>query len=259
MSIENPWFATRFSREDFATVARLRYGRPYRDRHFEPLLLDPKGAVGSSSWQLRIQGCSGVHDAVKFSRVELMTARWAFLVSALGQVFAETKRQFPDMDDVRWVPCLPNWRELVLPDSHVEAGAFAEERLRAICAGRNLLVDTGVRIQPDEASTEFNLTGEARTTIRVVLDVEQLTDEVAHSITEQCWARTGHIEVPTGRRWFPWEHVEEFLYRPSRLDLELLNHWEATPRATELEKRMIRQNMRARSRRKSRPALGSYT
>jgi hypothetical protein len=33
--------------------------------------------------------------------------------------------------------------------------------------------------------------------------------------------------------------VEEFLYRPTSFHLELLNHWEATPPATELERRMI--------------------
>jgi hypothetical protein len=64
-----------------------------------------------------------------------------------------------------------------LAGRHSEAAAFAEERLRAISAA-TIAIETGLRIEVAEPSEKFHLTDEHRTTICLVLDVEEVTDDV---------------------------------------------------------------------------------
>lgn len=238
MSIEHPWFTRRFSREDYATVAVLRRGvAGYRTPHFEPVLLYPGGTIWEPE-QVQTFGNSGVHKGVKFTSLKFRTARWEFLERVYAQAVAETQRRFPELFAVRWIPCLPNWRELLLPDCHANAADFLEEQIRVIASRGDVRVETGVQLRTRPPHTEYSETEEARTNIQVVVDAERLSKAFTQSVLEQGWAGAD-IEVPTGRACFGASEIAELLVRPTRFQLELLNHWEATPPATSLDKQMI--------------------
>jgi hypothetical protein len=71
-----------------------------------------------------------------------------------------------------------------------------------------------------------------------VLDVERLSEAVTKPFLAR--GREGaDLEVPIARRAFAAHDLSEFVVRPTRLQLELLNHWDATPPASEAEKAMI--------------------
>src|SRR5205085_12052473 len=121
MSIEHPWFSKRFDETDYAIVGLLRQGfrlgDSYRVRHFEPVLLHPRGTYWETEQNSRC-GCSGTHNGVEFSIVQFKTARWAFLERVYAEALSAAEQRYPDLYNIRWVSCLPNWRELVLPDCY---------------------------------------------------------------------------------------------------------------------------------------------
>src|SRR5206468_2717732 len=106
---------------DFTTVAVLRrgfpYGEIYQTRHFAPVLLHPGGTVWDTQQTYGI-GCSGSHNGIPFATIEFKTARWVFLERVYAAALVAAETHYPDLYRVRWEPCLPNWRELVLPDHH---------------------------------------------------------------------------------------------------------------------------------------------
>lgn len=239
MSIDNPWFTTRFSKEDYATVAAFRHGGSnYRIRRFEPLLLYRGGTVWQPD-QLWTIGTYGVHRGVTFHWIECRTARWEFLEQVYAEAVAATEKRFPDLYDVRWVPCLPNWRELVLPDCYADAADFLEEHIRTIAARGSVRVDTSVQLRTHPSHQRGSPTERPETTIRLIVDVEHLSKSFTQSIMDRCRAGA-EIEVPERRLTFAADDVAELVVRPTRRQQELLNHWDATPPPTDLEKEMIR-------------------
>jgi hypothetical protein len=236
MSIEHPWFTTRFSAADYALVALVTRADGWPSGpDVRPVRLFPGGTYWAPG-QVDSGGASTVHAGVAVEMVEFRTARWAYLERVYAQALASTEQRFPEMGHVQWVPCLPNWRELVLPECHADAAEFMEQEIRRIATSGTVHVQTGVWL--DAGARADAADPNTRMLLHVVVDEPSITEALTSRLLEQGRV-LGTVDVPTRRLTFRADDVSAFLVRPTSLQLELFNHRDATPPATADEQAMI--------------------
>ena len=240
MSIEQPFFCNRFTVEDYKTVGRLRrafhhnYG--VRPPHYEPVLLDPGGSIWHSE-QREVLGSSGCYHDRPFSTFDFRSARWRFVEEIYRRALESTRARFPLLEEIRWSDLLPNWREIILPDCFAEAAEFMATEMERLTRSGGITIETGCSLlvsPPDR----WKSNEKDRTTLLMILDVEQITDQ----ITKPIWSKSTNdydFHAPRKAVAFEWEEIAGFLYRPTPRQIELINNKEAKPPVQPLDLEMI--------------------
>ena len=240
MSIDQPFFCDRFTIEDYKTVARLRRG--FDDRragptsNHEPIILDAGGTPWRSEQLSRFYS-SGTYQGRNFCNFDFRTARWKFAEEIYRRALESTRARFPGLSAIHWSNLLPNWRQLTLPDCFAEAGDFLTTEMERLTRSGGTTIETGCSflVSPPD---RWKSNEEKRTTLLMILDVEQITEEITKPIS---WRPTHGYDFHAPRKEVAcaWEEIVGFLYRPTPLQIELINNEEARPPVQPLDLEMI--------------------
>ena len=240
MSLENPFFCDRFTREEYCSVAVLRrgfkWGEHYRFPHYQPLILNPGGTVW---WKHHcyLLGSSGTYAGTEFKTMDFQTAKWAFAQTVYAEALASTVERFPEMRH-EWVSGYPNWRFLNLPCEFWDAADFMIDQAKRVCDSGTVDVQTGCSLALCPPSGLRSETDAVRRKAILVLDVEKLEED----FVKQFWIGKPCLDdlAPRREARFNWNEIAGLFHRPTLHEVEMLNCWDALPPARDIDVKMLK-------------------
>ena len=243
MSLEQPFFCPRFSRDDYVSTSVLRrsfkWGVRYGAAHYEPVLLHPGGDTWRTDHQY-VLGCSGWHAGHEYETMIFQTAKWAFARKVYETALRETSEKFPLEQPPSWGEGYANWRFLTLPAWFSDASVFLMERARQACETRSIEVKTGcVYYEPMEQPDMPPARHGNRGTVTIVMDAEILSDEIMKPLHEKNRPDM-NVLVPSRPMRFDWDEIAALFHAPTLREVELLNYHDARPPASDLDLAMIK-------------------